>query len=145
MVQKADTGLGATLVLGTQAWAAKIRMIGEIEESIEDQDVSTLDTVAVKEYEADDLSEPGEFDVEALFPTGIALPQLGNVVVPETITITYPLRTGESTAANHAGSGYIKSRTWPELKPGGLQLCKLKIRFDGFTGPTFTPSVASGG
>ena len=141
MTNKADTGLGATLVLGTQAWAAKIRMVGAIEESIDDQEVSTLDTVDVKEYEADDLSEPGEFDVEALFPTDADLPNLGNSAAAETITITYPLRNAEVTAANHAGTGYIKSRTRPELKPGGLQLCKLKIRFDGKTGPTFTPSA----
>ena len=57
---------------------------------------------------------------------------------PETITLTYPVPSGQTNGATKAGTGYIASWTEGEAVVDGLMVAQGIIQFDGKTGPTFT-------
>lgn len=134
----ADTGNGATLTLATTGAVGNIRNIGEVAEELGKLETSHLGTTGFKTYMPDDLTDPGEFEIEVEVDTEVAKPACG---VVETATITYPLRTGEATAANHAGTGFIRRVTLTPLANSTIQIMKLLFAFDGETGPAFTPAA----
>jgi len=131
----ADTGNGATLALATTGAIGNIRNIGEVARELGKLEDSHLGTTSNKTYIPDDLAEPGEIEVEVEFDASIELPGVGTV---ETVTITYPIITDGNTAANHAGTGFLTRVPTPLLANGQLQVVRVKIAFDGKTGPTFT-------
>lgn len=140
-----DTGHGATISFGTQSLSYYWRKIGAIEQAREKVEANYLAIVAVGSnppYARNlpgDLVDPGEFEVEYAFDSTSGQPAMTD---PETITITLPLATGQSSAYNVAGTGYVLSRTVsPECTTNGLQIGKMRIAFSGATGPT--PTAAS--
>lgn len=132
-----DTGHGATITLATSGLTYKWRKIGSPEwsrEKVEDTDLSNSN---YKSYLPGDVVEPGEFEVEFVFNPTAALPNPN--AAAETITITGPVPPGGSSAASLAGTGFILSITpMPEYTTNGLQVGKLRLAFDGKTGPTHT-------
>jgi len=138
MALTGDTGNGATLALGTTGAVGNVRNIGEIAKELGKIETSHLGTTGQKTYIPDDLEEPGEVEFEVEWTTTTTLPSTG---VVETLTITYPKRTGEATAANHAGTGFITKVSTPQLVNGTLQVAKITFAFDGDTGPTYTKAT----
>lgn len=137
-----DTGHGGTLAFsaGIAAFAAPFRKIGAVEHEIEKVE-NTILASGCKRYLPGDVAEPGEFEVEYAFDATMDHPV---VLTRGTITITAPTAIGQASAANLAGTGFIVSRTaTPELATNGLQIGKLKVKFDGKTGPTLTVAVDS--
>jgi len=144
MALTGDTGNGATLTLalfsGTTAITAALDVI-EITPSaitVGKVNVSTLATSGHHESIPDDLADSG--DNTATFKwitTGLkaSLPSPTG-----TCTITFPLRTGETTAANVTGTGFLTSISPPPLSNGTLQIGTVAWQWDGDTGPTITPS-----
>jgi hypothetical protein len=136
-----DTGHGATIAFssGITAFAAPFRKIGAVEQELEKVENTVLSNTASKSYLPGDIAEPGEFEVEYAFNATLDHP---DVLTRGTITITAPLATGQASAANLSGTGFIMSRTaTPELATNGLQIGKIKCKFDGKTGPTLTVAV----
>lgn len=141
-----DTGHGATISFGTQALTFFWRKIGAVEQAREEVECNYLAIAAVgsnppyAQNLPGDLTDPGEFELEYAFKSDASAQPA--MTTPETITITLPLATGQSSAYNVAGTGYVKSRTIsPECATNGLQIGKMVVRFDGMTGPT--PTAAS--
>lgn len=134
---KPDTGHGATLTLSTNSGSYKIRAIPKnLEESLPVVDISHLGTTGPRETMPGDLTELGEIEVDILFEAVTGMPSIGTV---ETATITFPLQsTGATTAANIAGTAFIRMRAFPSLQTNGEMLAKIGIKYDGATGPTFT-------
>lgn len=134
---KPDTGHGATLTLSTNSGSYKIRAIPKnLEASIPVVNISHLGTTGQQETMPGDLEELGEVEVEILFEPVTGLPPTGTV---ETATITFPLQaTGATTAANIAGTAFIRTRGFPALQTNGEMLAKISIKYDGATGPTYT-------
>lgn len=137
----ADTGNGATFVAtgGLSGWTGKVRRIEFSEVSVDRIDCSSLSTVTYRSTIANDLTDPPEITITYLHDTFDSLPVVGSSIT--TITVTFPLRTGETTAANWAGSGYVKSLQMPVLANGEIQEGRLVVAFDGVTGPTYTKST----
>lgn len=133
----ADTGHGATLTFGTTGYTANRRMIGGSEFELPDVEKGHLGTTGFQEYMPGDLTEPGEFEAEFEFDPGTAnqVPTLGTV---ETITVTYPIKSGQSAGGTLAGTGYLKKFGTPELRTNTLMVAKGTVKWDGVTGPTFT-------
>ena len=131
------TGNTGTIVFGTSAIVLQWTKIGEWQATRAKLETSTLATTVFKTFMADDLADPGEIEVEALFDATKALGSIG--AVAETITITYPKTAG--TAANLAGTGFITMLSLPELVNGSVSRRKIKIAYNGATGPTFTPQA----
>ena len=138
-VRANDTGNKATIVFAAFSLSADVNMIGEIPlegSSIED---SGLGNDGFKSYIPGDLVDPGKQDFELNFNNKTALPLLH---VPGLITITWPLRTGDTTAATYIGTGFLYKATLPQLKNGVLQTSKIGVQWDGkATLPAFTPAT----
>jgi hypothetical protein len=150
----ADTGNLATLDVGGPLEAdgvtpdtgvaeffddAKITRIEFPEEALERIECSSLSTTVYRSYIPSDLVDPPQVNVTINFETAHQIPFVGQVL--GTVTVNFPLRPGEETAANYAGSAYVGAVTRPTLANGELQQIQIRIDFDGVTGPTFTKAV----
>ena len=124
-----NTGHTGTITLGTSGLTYAWRKIGAVEQEIEKVDATTLGNAACKSYLPGDIPDPGEFEVEYAFDATLDHP---DILTSGTIVITAPTAAGQATPANLTGSGFIMARTeTPELATNGLQIGKLKCRFDG--------------
>ena len=134
-----DTGNRATIVFAAFSFSADFNMLGEINQeggSIED---SALENDIFKSFIPSDLIDPGKQDLELNFNTKTALPTLH---VAGLVTITLPLRPGETAAATYVGTGFLYKRSIPQLKNGVLQTAKVGLQWDGkLTIPAFTPAT----
>jgi len=74
-----------------------------------------------------------------LFDTFLAPPTIGGA--SETVTITLPIRTGETTAGNYAGTAFVKEFSYPQLANGTIQEGSYVICWTGATGPAYTKST----
>lgn len=133
-----DTGHGATLTLSTSALSFNWTSIDLGEETIDDIATSHLGSTGYKEYVPGDLKEGGSITIPFQFDNEAALPGLGTV---ETATVTFPLASGQTTAATLAGTGYLKRLKRPNLQTDTLQDGELVFMWDGGTGPAFTAAT----
>jgi len=131
----ADTGNGTTLTLSSTGAVGNVRRITGNEETLGKIGVSHLGTTGHNEYIPGDLSEPGEVTFEVELDPTTAKPGLGTV---ETATVTFPLGSGGSTAANTAGTGFLTKVSEPTFENETLMVRELTFAFDGKTGPTHT-------
>ena len=137
-----DTGQGATITAtsGLTSWQGKPRTIDFSEDAIDMLDCSHLGTTGFRSEVATDLRDGIEVSITYLFDTFDSLPAVGGSL--GTFTVTFPLRTGETTAANVAGSAFVKSHQLPSLKLGELQEGKLTVKYDNVAVPmVFTKSA----
>lgn len=136
-----NTGHGATITFGTSSLTYNWRKISAVEQAGESVEDTLLSEKYFRSFLPGDVYEPGEFEIEYCWGSKTALPAMGTV---ETITLTLPLGTGEATAGDLEGDGFIMSRTaFPELTTNGLQQGKMKIAFAGTAGaaPTWTKAT----
>lgn len=136
MANLGDTGNGATFVLGTTSLTLAVESIQIGEITIDMLDVSVLGTTDFMIEIASDLKRAPEVTVNFVFVTTATAPVVGSAA--QTGTLTFPLRSGESTAANLAGTGVITSFKLPDLQNGVVQKGSMKFKYDGDTGPTYT-------
>jgi hypothetical protein len=135
----ADTGNGATITYATTSWAVKVKSLALPAHMREPLDASTLDTTGFEKTIQGDLTKRPVLKCKALFDTFLNIPSLTST--PETVTITFPTRTGETTAASYAGTGFFQNIQMPTLANAQVQEVDFDIVFDGGTGPTFTKSA----
>lgn len=147
MALTGDTGNGATLTFagnmgfGTQTTSVQAITIAQGKQSVAVVDVSTLATTDCMESIPSDLRAVEESTVTFKWLTSAATSVAQNVNLPGgagTITLTYPARSGETTAATYTGTGFITGLTPPTLQNGELQTGELTFKYDGDTGPTYT-------
>lgn len=142
MALTGDTGNGATIIFsgnmgfGTATTSLSFISVSQGEEAVAVIDSSTLATTDCMESIPSDLRSVAESSGTFKFIT--TAPAVDLPGLPGTITITYPIRTGETTAASYAGTGFITGFTPPSLANGELQTGEIKWKWDGDTGPTFT-------
>lgn len=128
----ADTGNGTTFALGTTGAIGNVRKVNGREASLGSLDDSHLGTSGSMTFIPDDLTDEGEITFEVEFDETIAEPSCGQV---ETATLTYP------STATEIGTGFLTKVKKPTLENGSIQVMELTFKFDGKTGPTFTPSA----
>ena len=133
-----DTGHGGAIAFTTSSLAYSWRKIGTVENERGEVEDTHLGVTTYRTFLPGDVVEPGDFELEYVFDNEGAQSALTSLV-PETITITFPIPTGNTVAANYAGQGFVKSRTAvPELSTDTLQVGRMRVRFNGKTGPNFT-------
>lgn len=135
MADKEDTGNGASITFGTTAFTGKFTQLDPGEKTLGDIEDTHLGTTGNKTYRPEDLVEPGELTGMVQFSSDTALPALGTV---ETVTLTFPIPAGLTTAATYAGTAYIKRFKVPTLENNTLQMAEITVKWTGKTGPTFT-------
>ena len=133
----ADTGTGTTITFGTSGWTGSVISIGGTTQSREPLEDSHLATSGEKTYVFDDLIEPGDFEIEFYWDQSASTFSPISAVA-ETITISFPLKTGESTNGTLAGSGGVIEASGPDVSNGELMTGSMSIQWDGKTGPTYT-------
>ena len=133
----ADTGNGTTLTFATSGFTANIYSIAGATFTRDALETTHLGTTGFKEYVPDDLVEPGEFEIEFEWNQSFStFPPIS--AAAETITVTYPLKTGETTNATLAGTGFLTSTTGPNVTNGEIMRGTSVVKFTGVTGPTYT-------
>lgn len=133
-----DTGHGATLTLSVSLLALDWTSIDLGEETINDIETTKLDNPAYHSFMPGDLITASEVTVPFWWDTEQTTYPIGQV---ETATFTFPLGTGQTAEATYAGTGYIKRIKYPNLQTDAVQDGELTWKFDGLTGPTFTPAT----
>ena len=135
------SGQGIAIAFGTTSFAASLHSVSGTERSRAVVDTSHLGLAADAEMTSlpGDLLEAGGFTATFEWnPSFSTMPPITSA--PETITITYPLRSGESSNATLAGTGYMirvkngdVARNTTDVMVG-----EYEIKWDGLTGPTYT-------
>ena len=134
-----DTGNGATLTCATSSLSLAITQLQIGEQSIDMLDVSTLATTSDQEMVASDLKKTQEVTGTAIYVGSATLPVVG--AVAETMTITFPLFAGTTTAANLAGTAQFTSSKLPDISNGNIMMYQFKFKYNGDTGPTYTKAT----
>lgn len=139
-----DYGVGATVSFSSTTLTMCIESIELPETTLGRQEVQCIsNTTGLKQYVVEELAEISDVTINVIWETVHAAIPLGNV---ETMTITFPLRSGpsgtEATAATLVGSGYISSVKYPNLSTSEIQKGSIKFSFDnGATPLTYTPAT----
>lgn len=99
-----DNGTGASITFGTSGFTANLTAING--EGIERASIETthLGTTTARTFMGGDLFDPGNVSLELQFDPDNKPPFTG---ASETITVTFPLSSGGSTAATWAASGFV--------------------------------------
>ena len=134
-----DTGNGATCTFAASSLSLAITQIQISEQTIDMLDVSTLATSGDQEMIASDLKKTQEATVTAIYVGTATLPVVG--AAAETMTITLPLFTGTTVAANLAGTAQFTSSKLPDLQNGNIMMYQFKFKYNGDTGPTYTKAT----
>lgn len=100
-----DEGTGATLTLGTSSWETAARILSITPDAVMRDALETtyLATTTAKTFMPADLRDNGGFSLEFLHIDSIE----GPFAAAETVTITYPTGTGQTTPATLSGSGFL--------------------------------------
>ena len=134
----ADVGTGGTIAFATQGGSYSIISIAGHEESRGIVPTSHLGTTGQHTSIPTDLEELAPFTVRIQFLGTEGLPTFA---AAETVTVTHPLISGGTTAANIAGTGYVVRRKFPDVAVGELMVGEVDVVFDGGTGPTYTAAT----
>jgi hypothetical protein len=129
-----NTGNGATITF--TGVSGSIRSINPGAFKLAGIDDSTLATTDIQEMIKSDLHTCDEVEIEYLFDTDDSLIDITNAA--STLTITWPMDTGQTTAATLAGTAFVTEASFPTLANDELQVATVKFQFDGKTGPAFT-------
>ena len=132
----ADTGNGATFT--RSGFTVDIVAITIGEQRIDLRDVAWLSTTGFMEKSAADLADAGEFTIECNYDAADADVSLGGAAVSS--VITWPLQSGESTAANLTGTAIMTAKKCPDFRNNEVQNASYTFGWDGVTGPTLTAS-----
>lgn len=133
----ADTGNSATVAFGTSGFSANVYSIGGTSQSREALEDSHLGTTNQKTFIPADLIEPGEFEIEFEWDQSFStFPPIA--AAAETVTITFPLKSGETTAATLAGTGFLTEASGPDVENGTIMRGSATIKWDGKTEVAYT-------
>jgi len=132
------TGNSGTITFATSAIVLSWTRIGEWQATRGKLPVDHLTTSGFRPYIPDDLSEPGEIECEAYFDPTKALGNIG--AAAESVTVTYPKKAAGS-APTLIGTAFLTMVGLPELVNGQVSKQKVKIAFNGGTGPAFSREV----
>lgn len=136
--QKGDTGQAATFALATSATSVRIKSIKIGAISIDMLDVSALVDTGFHKKIASDLKSAAPWTVTFYYDTLTTIPSALTTPASETCTVTFPMRTSETSACNIAATGNVTSYDFPTLELGAIQMGTLEFTPDGMTGPTLT-------
>lgn len=144
-----NLGNGATVTLsstGSSLAVSKITIGAWSRARIERK---LLDAAGPSQYAGGSVYDHAPIEIEFYFDSSkesVLSTNSGQHQFPgaETVTITWPIGTGESGAATLVGTGFITEVEWPEFDHDTYQMGKLTVSWDGETGPVFTKATASG-
>jgi len=134
-------GNGTTIAFTTSAFTANVHRIGGANTTRNAVETSHLGTTGQRTRIPGTLTDPGTTEVEFEWDQSFAtFPPI--TAVAETITITYPLKTGETTPAIEAGTGFLVEAQSPTAQDDTLMMGRYVIQWDGLTDKAYTAGHA---
>ena len=140
-----NVGNGAVLTFSTSSVAVAVTKITTGRWSRSRIDCSGLEDEGSRKYlpgtlyDHEEITIEGFWDAEEDLPLALdATSAYHEFPTAETATITWPLGSGEGTAATLVGSGFITGVTFPEFEDDVLQAGSMTFSWDGETGPKYT-------
>jgi len=124
----AQTGNGATITFGTSGFTASYQRISGSTITRESLETTHLGTTDYMTFQPADLADGGDFSCEFFWnQSASTFPPITGAA--ETITVTYPMKSGESTAATVSASGFLVSSKAGDLENGALMSGEFSIRW----------------
>jgi hypothetical protein len=136
-----ESQLGVSAALTTNSSIAfNIISMTFPEQPITSIPVSTLGTTTFREYNPGKLKDPGQQEFVILHDIDAHADINAIVGTVDTMTITFPLKTGQSVNGTMAGTGYIMDYQVGEYSAEDTdpQQATVVWQWDGKTGPTYT-------
>ena len=104
----ADVGTGCTITHGTTSYAAVITGIsGEVSRTV--VETTDMSTTGARTRRVGDLYDPGTLTIQTILDPEEEAPY---TTAEETITVTFPIKAGDSTGATCVGSGAVSNFSW---------------------------------
>lgn len=123
-----DTGNGSTVTFASGITATlKVRRINFSAESVGKIDTSHLGTSGTRTFIPEDLTDATTLDLEVIWDTFDPKPVTGTTL--GNVTVTFPLRTGETEEATVVAKGYVSMVQLPGLANNELQVMQLQIQY----------------
>jgi len=131
---------GSTIVFATSVWVGEITGFSGHEATRDSVDDTAITDTSVQSIPSL-IVDYGSFTIDTIFDQSAAV-EMPIDTIAETITITYPLKSGEVTAATIAGSGFVTSIKYPdgETKPSNSARGAMTVKWA--TKPTHTQGSA---
>lgn len=101
-----DVGTGLTVTFGTSGFSAYLLDFGGPKVGRAAVDTTHYATTGGRTFRPGDLYDGGEITLEVAFDPDLTPPMLAQEQ-PETITVTWPLPSGKSTAASWSFSAFL--------------------------------------
>ena len=135
----ADTGnTSAVTISGWSGTVIRFQCPEFTREALEDTDIATSNQ---KTFVPDDLYDPGELEIEFFWDQSATnFPPIGGAA--ESVSLAFPLKSGEVTNATLAGTAFVVSSTGPEVVNGSLMRGTMRWKFDGKTEVAYTAGGA---
>ena len=128
MTTLAIEGVGASIAFGTSGFSSDVYSITLPERARESIDTTHLGTTSAKTSKPAKLQDSGTVSVKVDHdPSAVDL--VGQD--PETITITYPLLTGQATPTKRYFTGYVVSMGGEEMTVDNKMTTNLTIKVTG--------------
>lgn len=132
----AQSGKGASIAFGSSAWSLSLVSVDLGESAKDPHEVTALSDSKIKRQPGD-VEDPGSMEVEYYYDQSAAsMPAVTSTA--ETVTVTFPLKSGESQGATLAGTAFVTKVKRPTLVIGTIMKGKLTVQWSGATGPTHT-------
>ena len=137
MAANGDTGNLAAIAFTTSSFTGNYKRIGGTKQTRKALDDTVLATTNRYSKCPDDLVDTEAFECELLWnPSYSVFPPIAGAA--ETITITYPIKAGQTAGGTLAGTGFLIEATGPDCVNGELMSNTFMVQWDGKTGPTYT-------
>lgn len=132
-----DTGHGGSITFGTSARSLNWMTIEPGERSRPAVDITHLGSTTPT-YMVGDLEEPGEITVTFQFDPAGTAGWYATSTASETVTITWPVAPGGTSAATYAGTGIVTKVKFPTLQTSQVQTGDMTIKWTGETPPAWS-------
>lgn len=132
-----DTGHGGTIAFGTSSRGLNWLTIDPGERSRPAVDITHLASTTPT-YMVGDLEEPGEVTLTFQWDPAGTAGWYATSTAAETVTITWPVAPGGTTAATYAGTGIVTRVRFPNLQTNQVQTGEMTVKWTGGTPPAWT-------
>lgn len=133
----ADVGTGTTITFGTSSFTAEVLNVNGVDVSRQPIDVTHMGSTGFREFIPTRLVDPGGAQVEILFDPN-SQPPINQPA--ETITVTFPVPSGDSSGATLQFSGFVTDWDWGDPLEDKIT-ANLTLKADGkAVKPTWTAS-----
>jgi hypothetical protein len=128
MTTYAIEGVGATVSFGTSTYACDLITLTLPEKTRATIETTHLGTTVAKTYKPAKLKDVGTVSLE--YDHNPAADDLTDNVI-ETVTINYPLLSGQSVAAKLVFSGFVTKQGGEEFKVDSRMTTKITVQVSG--------------